>query len=289
MRVGYASLVLAAALVFQIPSHAAGPRMAPVPENQRSSEQRALAARFASSGIPNAVATYLNHPSLAEHILPFEHYVCERLGAPAPPPRDARPAHGLAHALQLPMGASSRRGAEGGTHRRRMRRIAQGPDAKGWDAFEATLLRAADELHVDSFVSDATWQALSCALQHQPARRPRGYCRRRSRCTRVPSTRSAWRSRRMCRIVCQREFLTPSPPGGPTCGCSAGSRAFRRSSPRNGRRSSASDSIRRTPASARQTCSSRSCAIRRPTDCAVQSTSTSSTRRRCPFGSGRRC
>ena len=39
--------------------------------------------------------------------------------------------------------------------------MAQGPDAKGWDGFEALVLRAADELHVDSFVSDATWQALS--------------------------------------------------------------------------------------------------------------------------------
>src|SRR4030095_13483635 len=42
-----------------------------------------------------------------------------------------------------------------------LKRIAHGSEAPGWDAFEATLLRAADELHVDSFVSDATWQALS--------------------------------------------------------------------------------------------------------------------------------
>jgi 4-carboxymuconolactone decarboxylase len=38
--------------------------------------------------------------------------------------------------------------------------VAQGPDAIGWDAFEALVLRAADELHVDSFVSDPTWNAL---------------------------------------------------------------------------------------------------------------------------------
>jgi alkylhydroperoxidase family enzyme len=40
-------------------------------------------------------------------------------------------------------------------------RIPRGPDAPGWDAFEQTVLRAADELHVDSFISDATWTALS--------------------------------------------------------------------------------------------------------------------------------
>jgi alkylhydroperoxidase family enzyme len=40
-------------------------------------------------------------------------------------------------------------------------RIALGPDAPGWDPFDAALLRAADELHVDAFVSDATWAVLA--------------------------------------------------------------------------------------------------------------------------------
>jgi alkylhydroperoxidase family enzyme len=42
-----------------------------------------------------------------------------------------------------------------------LRRIAHGPDAAGLSAFETALLRAADELHVDSFVSDTTWAALT--------------------------------------------------------------------------------------------------------------------------------
>jgi NAD(P)-dependent dehydrogenase (short-subunit alcohol dehydrogenase family) len=40
-------------------------------------------------------------------------------------------------------------------------RIREGPDAPGWDPFEAALLRAADELHRDSFLSDATWSLLA--------------------------------------------------------------------------------------------------------------------------------
>jgi 4-carboxymuconolactone decarboxylase len=40
-------------------------------------------------------------------------------------------------------------------------RIKEGPDAAGWDPFDATLLRAADELHRDSVLSDATWAALA--------------------------------------------------------------------------------------------------------------------------------
>ena len=36
-----------------------------------------------------------------------------------------------------------------------------GPDAPGWDAGDAALLRAVDELHGDAFVSDATFAALA--------------------------------------------------------------------------------------------------------------------------------
>jgi alkylhydroperoxidase family enzyme len=40
-------------------------------------------------------------------------------------------------------------------------RIKEGPDTEGWSSFEATLLRAADELYVDSFISDSTWEELA--------------------------------------------------------------------------------------------------------------------------------
>jgi alkylhydroperoxidase family enzyme len=40
-------------------------------------------------------------------------------------------------------------------------RVKEGQDAPGWDAFDAVLLRAADELHDDSCLSDATWAALA--------------------------------------------------------------------------------------------------------------------------------
>jgi alkylhydroperoxidase family enzyme len=40
-------------------------------------------------------------------------------------------------------------------------RIKEGPDAEGWSSFESLLLRAADELYVDSFISDSTWEDLA--------------------------------------------------------------------------------------------------------------------------------
>ena len=42
-----------------------------------------------------------------------------------------------------------------------LRRILEGPDAPGWSRWDATLLRAADELHEAALISDATWAALA--------------------------------------------------------------------------------------------------------------------------------
>jgi len=155
------SLVLVTAVIAQIPSHAAGPRVPPVPEHQRTAEQQSLEAQFASSGMPNAVATYLNHASLAEHILPYERYASSDSTLP--------PRHRALLALRTAWLTRSNylwahkaaAGRRDGITSDELRSIAQGPDAAGWEAFEATLLRATDELHVDSFISDATWQALS--------------------------------------------------------------------------------------------------------------------------------
>src|SRR5438132_13774091 len=38
---------------------------------------------------------------------------------------------------------------------------AEGPDAPGWSPGDASLLRAADELHADARISDATWAELA--------------------------------------------------------------------------------------------------------------------------------
>lgn len=46
-------------------------------------------------------------------------------------------------------------------------RVAAGPDAAGWSDDEAVLLRAADELHADSRIGDATWAALAARLDDQ--------------------------------------------------------------------------------------------------------------------------
>jgi hypothetical protein len=42
-----------------------------------------------------------------------------------------------------------------------IRHITEGPDAEGWNPFDVALLRAVDELYIDSFISDTTWNALT--------------------------------------------------------------------------------------------------------------------------------
>ena len=50
-------------------------RIAPVPADRWTDEQRAIAAQFSAIGMPNAIATYLNHPALARAVLPDLRYV----------------------------------------------------------------------------------------------------------------------------------------------------------------------------------------------------------------------
>ena len=46
-------------------------------------------------------------------------------------------------------------------------RVAEGPDAGGWSEADALLLRAVDELHADSTLSDATWASLASQWDEQ--------------------------------------------------------------------------------------------------------------------------
>lgn len=62
------------------------------------------------------------------------------------------------------------RGKESGLTDEQIARITEGPEAAGWNDFDATLLRAADELHTSRFVSDATWNALGARYTEDQVR-----------------------------------------------------------------------------------------------------------------------
>jgi len=138
------------------------PRIAPVPEAQWTAEQKALAAKHLhGERAGNAFKTLLNVPLLVDGTWPFQTYIT----------RDS--SLSLRHRELLILRTGWLHGSEyvwsehaaiariAGMTSADLRRIAQGPDAQGWEPFEATLLRLADQLFRNSSINDATWNALS--------------------------------------------------------------------------------------------------------------------------------
>jgi 4-carboxymuconolactone decarboxylase len=158
----FAAAAAMAVLLLQVHGSGVQPRIAPVPDSQWTEDQRALAAKFGDAGVPsNDLRTYLHHPVLAKNIMPFERYISNESTLPARHRellilRTAwlcRSEYVWAHHAGVARKA--------GIGHDELVNIARGADARGWDPFEATLLRAADQLHASAFVDDATWSLLS--------------------------------------------------------------------------------------------------------------------------------
>jgi len=151
------SLVAAAA--------ATAPRISPVPEASFTDAHKQIVATYEQDGKANDLLTYLNHPVLARNIMPFERYIST--GSTLPPRHREllilRTASLCRSEYVWAHHAPAARKA--GITADELTRIARGPDTPGWQPFEAALLRAADELHVSAFVSDATWAALAATYE----------------------------------------------------------------------------------------------------------------------------
>jgi 4-carboxymuconolactone decarboxylase len=138
-----------------------GPRVPPVPGEQRTPEQKALVEQFAPLGMPNFVATYVSYPLLTQQLMPHVRYLTRESSLSARHRallslRTAwltRSAYLWGHLVPL--------AREAKLSDDEMTRVARGPDTAGWDPFEAALIRSADEHHIDSFMSDATWTTLA--------------------------------------------------------------------------------------------------------------------------------
>ena len=138
------------------------PRIAPLPEAEWTAEQRALVERYASEvRIGNAFRTMLRVPELVEAVMPFVLFtsIDSTLSARHRGLLILRTAWLTRSSYLWADHAPTARAA--GIMPDELHRVAEGPDAAGWDPFEATLLRLADELYVNSSVRDATWGALA--------------------------------------------------------------------------------------------------------------------------------
>ena len=109
----------------------------------------------------NIFATLARHPKLLKRWLVFGNHILTKSTLPAREREIAILRMGWLCRAEYEWGHHVAIGKQAGLSDEDIRRIAAGPDAPGLDQFEAVLLRAVDELHADSFISDATWQALA--------------------------------------------------------------------------------------------------------------------------------
>ena len=153
---GIASAWAACALAQAQPSL----RLTPVNDSLWANEVHVVADAFEPVGMPNLVATYAWNPVATQALLPHLQYIWE---SSTLPPRHrtllSLRTLWLTQSEYLWAHRAERALAEGFT-RADLERVARGPDAPGWDPFEALVIRAGDELVVDAFISDATWNAL---------------------------------------------------------------------------------------------------------------------------------
>lgn len=138
------------------------PRLEPLAEEKWDDETREMLERLKMDGrVLNIFRTLAANPKLLKHWLVFGNHILYKSTLP---PRERE-------LLILRIGWLCRAEYEWGQHvvigKRvglsddEIARIKEGPDAAGWSEFDATLLRAVDELRAQAFISDAVWNALA--------------------------------------------------------------------------------------------------------------------------------
>lgn len=143
------------------------PRIAPLADNEFDDEQREVLSGFGAN-VLNIFRTMAHAPKALKRFNVWGGYVLSDKNALAPREREL---------LILRTGwlcrsgyewvQHTRIGLQSGLTRAEIDRIKQGPDAAGWSASDAALLRVADDLVGDFFVSDATWAGLAGLTEKQ--------------------------------------------------------------------------------------------------------------------------
>src|SRR5512134_2722966 len=134
------------------------PRIAPTTPDDWDDETRALVEAL---GGMNIFRTLAHHPKLLKRWLVFGAHV---LAKSTLPPRERELAIlriGWRCRSEYEWGQHAAIGRGCGLSDEEVLRTTAPAGASGWNAFDAAIVRAVDELHDDAFLSDASWQALS--------------------------------------------------------------------------------------------------------------------------------
>ena len=138
------------------------PRIPPLDDKDWSDETRESLGKTAESGrVYNVFRTLARHPKLLKRWLPFANHVLFKSALPARHREILILRIGWLCQSEYEFAQHVVIGRRAGLSDADIQRIVDGPDAAGWDPFEASLVRAADELRRSAFVSEETWRALA--------------------------------------------------------------------------------------------------------------------------------
>jgi alkylhydroperoxidase family enzyme len=140
------------------------PRIVPLPESRWTDVERQLVQKYArGGGATNGLRTLVHLPALVEAVMPYTIYLADEstLSARHRALLILRAAWLCgSHAIWAEHAPRAR---TAGLTPAEIHQVAEGPDAPGWDALEANLLRLADQLYRNSAVNDAVWKALAAS------------------------------------------------------------------------------------------------------------------------------
>jgi len=138
------------------------PRIPPLDEKDWPAEARESLGRAGDSGrVLNIFRTLARYPKLLKRWLPFANHVLFKSTLSAREREILILRIGWLCQSEYEFAQHVVIGRRAGLTDADVQRIVDGPDAAGWDPFEATLVRAADELRRDAFVTEGTWKALA--------------------------------------------------------------------------------------------------------------------------------
>ena len=135
------------------------PRINPLPFSEWDEELQKIWKR--GKGVINVQRTLAHHPKLLNRWRVFGNHVLLKSSLPSRDREILILRIGWLCGSEYEWGQHVEIGKKTGISDEEILRIIEGPDAKGWDKFDSTLLHAVDELYYDSFISDDTWNALA--------------------------------------------------------------------------------------------------------------------------------
>jgi 4-carboxymuconolactone decarboxylase len=133
--------------------------MTPLPTDQWDEEIRSLVGPDGNA--LNIFGTLAHHPKLLKRWLVFGNHVLAKSTLPARDRELLILRTGWRCRAPYEWGQHVAMGRAAGITDEEIERIVEGPDAAEWEPFDATLLRAADELHDDACISEPTYRLLA--------------------------------------------------------------------------------------------------------------------------------